>query len=90
MGQPKLAGKLKDFLIDSGSIDAKVIDGNDVALKYGLQTKTQAAIECKDRSINDFFLLNEKFKELATSDDNCYALPYRDDLILVFDLTEGM
>ena len=89
MGLSKLASSIKEFLIKEGSIDATIIDGTNVALKYGLQTKSQAAIECKDRSLNDLFLFNEKFKELALGDEECYALPYRDDLILVFDLTEG-
>jgi len=90
MSSHKLALDLKTFLNDYGSIDAAIIDGADVALKFGIQGKCEAAIECGDKSIADLYLLNDKFKDLALGNDECYALPYRDNLILVFDLTEGI
>lgn len=88
MSAMELAAQMQDFLFKMGSIDAKIVEGADIALNYGLSSKASAALNCADRSLSDLFESNAKFEELALGNNNCFAVPYGQHLVLIFDTEE--
>ena len=88
MRAEKLAKDIKEFLTKRGSVDAKIVSRSDISLHYGLTIKADAAVDCKDRDLNDMMLLNKSFENLAVGNDDCFGVPYGRNLMLIFDTTE--
>lgn len=85
MDAHKLQDELFDYLQTRGSIDVQKISRNDIALKYGLDARAEAAIDCADLPLDDLYRFDHRFQDLAVGNENCFALPYSQRLLLIFE-----
>lgn len=85
MNAHNLQDNLFNFLQERGSIDVRKILKSEIPLKYGLDAKAEAAIDCTDLPLDDLYRFDHKFQELAIGNEDCFALPYNRNLLLIFE-----
>lgn len=80
----ELANRIKQHLKDRGSIDAKVLDHTGVCLQAN-NTKAKCGVICQDKQVPELYKNDVVLSEMSCGNDEVFALPYGDHLVLIFD-----
>lgn len=83
MTPQKLAEVLKEFLVEIGSKEVKIIDSKDANIRYPA-THANKAIICTDKDVPLLFQENQALVDLSCGSDGIFALPYGEHSILIF------
>lgn len=88
MTAEELATQMRDRLLETGSIDAKILTKAEVDLHTDyVKTHALIGVSCPDKRVPDFFRDDYRFRGVLDRAKDFLALPYGEHTILIFTAT---